>query len=100
MSYVSHYVRTTHYLTYSHPIDQFVPYVQTDIFPHRCDLHASDMHSGVLIGPNSLFCLTLIACYFEICAAHRRSLMQQVAAQDARRTVVHDSSDAVRSGKA
>ena len=55
---------------------------------------------GALIGPNSLFCFTLIACSFEICAAHRRSLLlQQAAAQDAR-TAVHESSGAVRSRKA
>ena len=59
--------------------------------------------SGALIGPNSLFCFTLIACNFENCAAHRRSLLlllQQAAAQDAARTTVHESSGAVRSRKA
>ena len=30
---------------------------------------------GVLIGPNSLFCFALIACNFEIRAAHRRPLL-------------------------
>ena len=33
------------------------------------------LFSGDLIGPNSLFCFTLIARNFEICAAHRRSLL-------------------------
>ena len=60
------------------------------------------LFSGALIGQNSLFCFTLIACNFEICAAHRRSLLllQQAAAQDAARTAVHESSGAVRSRKA
>ena len=56
--------------------------------------------SGALIGPKSLFCFTVIACNFEICAAHRRSLLLQQAAQDAARTAVHESSGAVRSRKA
>ena len=56
--------------------------------------------SGAVIGPNSLFCFTLIACNFEICAEHRRLLLlQQAAAQDAARTAVHESSGAVRSRK-
>ena len=37
---------------------------------------------------------------FEIYAAHRRSLLQQAAAEDAARTAVHESSDTVRSRKA
>ena len=56
--------------------------------------------SSALIGPNSLFCFTLIACNFEICAAHRRSLLLQQAAAHAARTAVHESCDAVRSRKA
>ena len=31
------------------------------------------LFSGVVIGPKSLFCFTLIACNFEICAAHRHA---------------------------
>ena len=59
------------------------------------------LFSDALIGPNSLFCFALIACNFEICAAHRRSLLlQQAAAQDAARTATHESSGAVRSRKA
>ena len=53
-----------------------------------------------MIGPNSLFCLNLIACCFEIFAAHRRALLRQVAAPDAARTVIHESSDAVSPRKA
>ena len=33
LSYISQYVRTTHYRTYNHPIGQFVPYVQNSYFP-------------------------------------------------------------------
>ena len=58
------------------------------------------LFSGALIGPNSLFCFTLIACNFEFCAAHRRSLLlQEAAAQDASRTAVHESSGAGAHGK-
>ena len=35
------------------------------------------LFSGALIGPNSLLFFALIACSFEICAAHRRSLVLQ-----------------------
>ena len=63
--------------------------------------HQKSLFSGALIGPNSFFCFTLIACIFELCAAHRRSLLlQQAAAQDAARTAVHESSGAVCSRKA
>ena len=59
------------------------------------------LFSRSLIGPNSLFCFTLIACKFENCATHRRSLLlQQAAAQDAARIAVHKSCGAVRSWKA
>ena len=62
----------------------------------RCQLSRSDrdnftvvgreksLFSGVLIGPKSFFCVTLIACIFEICAAHRRSLLQREAANTPR----------------
>ena len=33
LSYVSRYVRTTHYLAYNHPIGRFVPYVRNSYFP-------------------------------------------------------------------
>ena len=59
------------------------------------------LFSGVLNGPKSLFCFTIIACNFENCTAHRRSLMQQAATEDAAHAAVaHESSDTVRSRKA
>ena len=56
--------------------------------------------SGVLIGPKSLYCFTLIACNFDIYAAHRRSLLQHAAVEDAARAAVRESSDTVHSREA
>ena len=44
--------------------------------------------------------MSLNAYYFEICAAHRRALLRQVAAQDATRTVVDECFDAASQRKA
>ena len=49
---------------------------------------------------NCSFASRLTACNFNFFAAHRRSLLQQAAAEDSTRSAVHESSDAVRSRKA
>ena len=62
--------------------------------------HEKSLFSGILIGPKSLFRFTLIACNFEIYAAHRRSLLQRAAPEDAVRSAVHvESSDIMCSRK-
>ena len=50
---------------------------------------------GALIGPKSLFCFTPIACNFESCAAHRRSLLLQQAASVHTRRRAHSSTRVV-----
>ena len=62
--------------------------------------HEKSLFSGILIGPKSLFRFTLIACHFEIYAAHRRSLLQRAAPEDAVRSAAHvESSDTMCSRK-
>ena len=58
------------------------------------------MTRGTNIDPRTTS-VALIACTFELYAAHRRSLLQEAAAEDASRAAVHvESSDTVRSRKA